>query len=156
MITHLIYVSLPAKKLSENDIDKILEAARAKNLKRRITGFLLFDGTMFMQLIEGPQHQVESLFASLLADTRHQRVQKIFQGEADARLFSNWSMAFAHLDGEADFKFGGTLTRHDARELARTLRANPSQIRNVIADSLSDLVGNEADAKRSVFALGRH
>ena len=51
MIKQLIYVSLPAKQLSENDIDKILVAARAKNLERRITGFLLFDGSMFMQLI---------------------------------------------------------------------------------------------------------
>lgn len=154
MIKQLIYVSLPAKQLSENDIDKILVAARAKNLERRITGFLLFDGSMFMQLIEGPPRAVEDLFESLVADTRHQTVQKIYDGEAPARLFSNFSMAFAHLAGEADFNFGGSLTRHDARELAHTLRANPTKIRNVIADSLLDLLGDRDEANHSVFALG--
>lgn len=153
LITQLIYVSLPAQQLSENDVDKILVAARAKNLERRITGFLLFDGRMFMQLIEGPRHEVEDLFESLRADTRHQRVQKIYQGEAPVRLFSNFSMAYAHLGGRMDFEFGGTLNRHDARELARTLRANPSNIRNVIADSLLDLLGDRAGAEHSVFAL---
>lgn len=155
MIKQLIYVSLPAKKLSENDIDKILVSARAKNLERRITGFLLFDGTMFMQLIEGPPREVEDLFESLRADTRHQKVQKIYGGDASVRLFSNFSMAFAHLAGEVDFSFGGSLTRQDARELVRTLRSNPNQIRTVIADSLLDLLGDRDDTSHSVFGVGR-
>ena len=154
MIKQIIYVSLPAKKLSENDVDKILVSARAKNLQRKITGFLLFDGTMFMQLIEGPPREVEELFEGLRGDTRHQKVQKIYAGEAPGRLFSNFSMAFAHLAGETDFDFGGSLTRHNARELAQTLRANPTQLRTVIADSLLDLLGDREGASRSVFALG--
>lgn len=153
MIAQIIYVSVPAKLLSENDVDKILVAARTKNLERRITGFLLFDGRIFMQLIEGPPHEVEDLFENLRADTRHQRIQKIYAGEAPGRLFSNFSMAFAHLGGELDFDFGGTLTKHDARVLAHTLQANPSRIRNVIADSLLDLIGDRADTAHSVFAL---
>ena len=155
VIKQLIYVSRPAKKLSENDIDKILVAARGKNLERRITGFLLFDGRMFMQLIEGPPREVDDLFEGLLGDTRHQKVQKIYDGAATGRLFSNFSMAFAHLGGEADFDFGGSLSRHDARQLAQTLRANPTKIRNVIADSLLDLLGDREDANHSVFALGQ-
>jgi len=115
MIKQLIYVSLPAVPLDESDVEKILAAARAKNLERRITGFLLFDGTMFMQLIEGPPRAVRDLFDALRADTRHQTVQKIYEGAAAVRLFSNFSMAFAHLGGEADLDFGGTLNRRDAR-----------------------------------------
>jgi len=153
MIKQLIYVSLPAVPLDESDVEKILAAARAKNLERRITGFLLFDGTMFMQLIEGPPRAVRDLFDALRADTRHQTVQKIYEGEAAVRLFSNFSMAFAHLGGEADLDFGGTLSRRDARALARTLRANPTPIRTVIADSLLDLAGDRLQVKHSVFAL---
>jgi len=76
-------------------ISSILSTARAKNQKAQISGALLFNGSAFAQVLEGPLAAVEDIFEHIQCDTRHSDVVVLRNGESPARVFSDWSMAYA-------------------------------------------------------------
>jgi hypothetical protein len=76
-------------------IDSILSTARSKNKQADISGALLFNGAAFAQVLEGPLAAVEHIFEIIQCDTRHSDVVVLRNGESPARVFSDWSMAYA-------------------------------------------------------------
>lgn len=140
MIEQLIYTSRAAKEMSQKDVDAVLDVARRSNQKRGITGFLLYDGDHFVQLLEGDREHVEQVFDKISGDTRHSGVQALIRQQAESRTFSNWSMAYAFVDENQLKKFGGSMNASAARELANLMVRNDSDVRGIIADFLTDLV----------------
>lgn len=65
----------------------LVNAARARNAACGITGVLYSDGAYFSQLLEGPQAAVETVFASICRDPRHQAVRVTFEGWHHTRFF---------------------------------------------------------------------
>jgi hypothetical protein len=79
----------------EAELRRILETARRNNARRGITGALLYNGGCFAQILEGPLEEVEAVFEIIQSDHRHHEVNVIENGPITARLFPDWSMAFA-------------------------------------------------------------
>ncbi len=77
----------------ENELGALFASSRSNNEKRNITGALLLTGTWFVQVLEGDEGAVRSLFAGIQADPRHDRVELLFEGPVDDRVFTHWSMA---------------------------------------------------------------
>jgi len=77
----------------------LLEAARSKNRRLSLTGALISQAGVFVQVIEGPQHSVEHVFSLVQQDDRNSDVTVCLRGPETERDFPKWSMAFA--DGEA-------------------------------------------------------
>jgi hypothetical protein len=77
----------------EDELGALFASSRSNNEKRNITGALLLTGTWFVQVLEGEEAAVRSLFASIQLDHRHDRVELLFEGPADDRIFAHWSMA---------------------------------------------------------------
>lgn len=73
----------------------MLSETRTKNAAMHITGHLLYTKEMFVQCIEGPPESIESLWQSLLKDTRHHDIELLARGPIDERKFNDWSMAFS-------------------------------------------------------------
>ena len=94
----LLYTSIAPAGLSAAELIKILEKARLKNQRLGITGMLIYHNREIMQILEGEKYKVEELFQTIFEDDRHTGVDKFYQGEIEARAFSNWSMAFKSLD----------------------------------------------------------
>ena len=140
MIEQLIYTSRAAKGMSEKDVDAVLDVARRSNQELGITGFLLYDGEHFVQLLEGDREHVEQVFDKISGDARHSGIQALIRQQAESRTFSNWSMAYAFVDENQLKKFGGSMNASAARELANLLVRNDSDVRGIIADFLTDLV----------------
>ncbi|NEW90188.1 MULTISPECIES: BLUF domain-containing protein [Rhodopseudomonas] len=88
------------------EVDSILAAARRNNPPLQITGALVFNRGLFAQVLEGPCPSVERLFEKILRDERHGDIQVLAFGAAEARLFSNWSMAFLGRSREDENLFG--------------------------------------------------
>ncbi|KAB7648314.1 BLUF domain-containing protein [Polymorphobacter fuscus] len=65
-----------------------------KNVKLRITGILGLSNGRFMQVLEGPTHSVEDMFAAICRDPRHFDVRLISTRSIAERRFGSWSMAF--------------------------------------------------------------
>jgi hypothetical protein len=77
------------------EVAAILATARDKNHRAGISGALLFNGAAFAQVLEGPLAAVEEIFEVIQWDERHSDVVLLRNAEADERVFSDWSMAYA-------------------------------------------------------------
>ncbi|MDD1617775.1 MAG: hypothetical protein CG439_2841 [Methylococcaceae bacterium NSP1-2] len=70
----LVYVSIATRKMSDNDLQTLLEKARKKNEGSAITGMLLYRDGFFAQVLEGELKDIEDLFAIISRDERHRRL----------------------------------------------------------------------------------
>jgi hypothetical protein len=97
-------------------VAEILRVARRNNAASGLTGVLLFDGTTFMQAIEGEIGQLETLYEEIACDPRHEDIEVIEFKPIAARDYSSFPMAY--LDGlNAD--------RDTLRQLVQSLATLP-------------------------------
>ena len=97
----LVYASAATQLFSKSQLVSLLEHARAANQAQGITGMLLYKDGNFIQLIEGLREHVQALYARIVLDSRHHRLEVVFVGDAESRLFSDWSMGFRDLSDPA-------------------------------------------------------
>lgn len=90
----LIYVSIMTVDCDTEALEDILKVSRVNNAKRQITGMLCYDPAFFMQCIEGPREAINELYTDISRDKRHTNLTLLEYVDADARLFSEWSMGF--------------------------------------------------------------
>lgn len=83
-------------------LQQIVGASIQNNRMADITGFLLAQDGMFLQLLEGPVSAVRTAFSRISADTRHAGVGIISDAPAPARLFKQWNMAGVQGRGNLD------------------------------------------------------
>lgn len=94
---YLVYVSSAVELLATPVLMNILELARENNLRRGVTGMLLYKGGNFMQVLEGEEPTVLELFDKISRDPRHKGIITMLTGYQEHREFPNWSMAFYNL-----------------------------------------------------------
>ena len=97
MVFSLVYSSTTDHDWSQEELVALLEWSRDWNVEHGITGLLLYRDCAFMQMLEGDEHEVRGLFASISADRRHQDVDLMWVNETEERRFADWSMAFREL-----------------------------------------------------------
>ena len=90
----LIYASTPRPGLSDADITDILDTSTSNNGERFITGFLIFNGSAFLQVLEGPVDEVMEIYGRIVADSRHSGVVQTGGEIATERAFPNWDMNY--------------------------------------------------------------
>ena len=95
---HVLYRSQATPAPTEADLQALLEQARTYNAQAQITGLLLYSGGRFVQLVEGPEAVVRSLYARIQADPRHTQVVTVSDGPGPQRWFADWHMAFGYVD----------------------------------------------------------
>jgi hypothetical protein len=98
MAYQLVYVSSASSPLTRPELDDILRTSHRKNAALGVSGALLYAGGNWMQVLEGEESAVESLFESINADPRHHGVLVLIRGHQQPRQFREWSMAFGDLD----------------------------------------------------------
>ncbi|WP_239804661.1 BLUF domain-containing protein [Croceicoccus hydrothermalis] len=102
MLYRLLYTSTaaPGDRPGETMVRDIVGASCARNRQTGVSGGLLFDGSKFVQVLEGPAASVESLFESICRDLRHVDVNLVDFSPIDTRMFGEWHMAFVGPDHE--------------------------------------------------------
>ena len=93
----LVYISRSEMNFTGEQLLQLLEQSRHKNLGLQITGLLLYKDGNFMQLLEGEESVVRSLYQTISADHRHCNVNCLLEGPIESRQFPNWSMGFQNL-----------------------------------------------------------
>lgn len=83
--------------MSPEALADLLRQARAYNQAHRLTGLLLYaaDTQEFVQVLEGLQAEVQSLYAKIARDPRHKHAFVLHEGPAETRMFPDWRMGFA-------------------------------------------------------------
>lgn len=88
----LTYTSLARLDLDASDLESIHRAARELNALDGITGLLIFNGTHFLQIIEGSPRAIDDLVERLRRDPRHSGFEIREERAADSPSFPDWSM----------------------------------------------------------------
>ena len=88
----LTYTSRARLDLAEDDLRDIHQTARHLNALDGITGLLLFDGSRFLQIIEGGEAAIDNLVDRLRRDPRHSAFEVRDERLVDGRSFADWSM----------------------------------------------------------------
>ncbi|WP_299921392.1 BLUF domain-containing protein [uncultured Pelagimonas sp.] len=89
-----IYISHSKSHMSDQELDELLATSRIRNKARGVTGMLLYCGSTFFQVLEGPREQVQSVLEHVYHDTRHYRMKVLSHGPARKRRFKDWSMGY--------------------------------------------------------------
>lgn len=97
----IVYVSDAKPDLTAVDLFRIIEQSARNNPNAEITGFLIYRGGRFLQLIEGPLMALESLLAKLKHDPRHGSLEVLSRVPIPARSFPRWRMKRVGEDGDA-------------------------------------------------------
>ena len=92
-IRSLVYISTAKAGLGEADIESILETAQRNNKQNKLTGLLVFNGTNFMQLLEGAAEDVNNCMAIIANDPRHHGMVVVCRDDMAQREFPDWYMA---------------------------------------------------------------
>jgi hypothetical protein len=88
----LTYTSFAGLDLEADDLEAIHRTARNANALDGITGLLIFNGTHFLQIIEGQPQAIDELVEKLRRDPRHSGLEIRDERMVEARSFPDWSM----------------------------------------------------------------
>lgn len=90
----LLYFSEAVATVTCGNLKDVLASARRNNKVQDITGVLVAGGKVFLQILEGPEQPVLSLYLKILQDKRHRNVEIMRVTPTNDRLFEDWSMAY--------------------------------------------------------------
>ncbi|MEN9897270.1 MAG: hypothetical protein RLZZ66_919 [Pseudomonadota bacterium] len=94
-VYQLIYASRVSDEFCEQDLMDILYISRKFNKLRNISGALIYHNHCFLQVLEGGEHDVKTLFNDhIVSDKRHKDVMVLNQSVVDKRDFRYWTMGF--------------------------------------------------------------
>ncbi len=91
----IVYISTAIATFDEAALLQLLAQSRRYNQQAHITGGLMYANGNFVQVLEGSQEVIKGLFARIVADPRHGRIEKLADGPIARREFSGWYMSFA-------------------------------------------------------------
>lgn len=94
----LTYISRAAEGLSDEDVFAIYRTAQELNAIDGVTGLLVFDGEVFMQIVEGGQDALNALVTRLRGDKRHHELNIVDERVITTRSFADWSMKMVKVD----------------------------------------------------------
>jgi hypothetical protein len=99
MIHQLIYYSrntvVGGDREMLTNLREILSKSQQNNQRDGITGYLIFDKTWFIQILEGERKAVQSTYNRISLDKRHKSTVILNTRDVERRLFPNWTMAGA-------------------------------------------------------------
>ena len=125
-LVRLVYASTVIPTVEPKDVESILDVAREKNRELGLTGFLCFDGKVFVQWIEGPRSAVNLLYQSIMVDWRHENLTLLDYCEVDERTFPDWDMGFVStelMDEDLVLKYSGSRSFEPFAMSARSVRS---------------------------------
>lgn len=114
----LMYFSFAKRDFTPEDLIALAAQSARNNAAVGITGMLMHEGGMFLQVLEGDEAAVRGLFAKISDDSRHSRLTVVLEGNIPARHFPDWHMALVDAD---------KLTDED-RRIIRRLGAEPPKL----------------------------
>lgn len=101
-LEHLVYLSKASPELSAVDVRSILGSAQVKNRRSDITGFLLYSGRHFVQVLEGRSADLDKLVTVIGADARHVGLHILAREGIRHRRYGAWDMGFVESLDDAE------------------------------------------------------
>lgn len=93
-LIQLVYASAAAAPFTPPQLRALLEVARKNNVPIEVSGLLLYQEGSFLQILEGDDEVVMSLFRKISKDLRHGNVILLAKNAITERAFGEWTMGF--------------------------------------------------------------
>ena len=90
-IYRLVYKSKPFG-YDQATLNGILSDAINYNSKNNITGALICRDDIYLQLLEGPENEVNLTFEKISNDDRHLEIELLLKEYCNKRIFPGWHM----------------------------------------------------------------
>ncbi len=123
MTYQLIYSSESTTPMQADELEDILEQARARNTESGITGALVYVDGVFLQILEGEAGKVQDLMGRISKDLRHRTVTVVLENTVAAATFSDWKMAYVSATPEQVAEWAGLSGFTDIPTMLNDLRA---------------------------------
>ena len=94
----IAYVSEASRSLTEERLQRLVAEAVQFNESVDVTGTLLFDGSRFLQYLEGPEAGINAAYARILAAGSHSGIVELNRGRVGRRQFPHWRMRSVRVD----------------------------------------------------------
>ena len=99
--SRLLYISQAKTLIAGDELQTLVATSSERNAHRGITGLLIASGKNFLQILEGEDLQVQSLYTRIENDPRHQDLQQLLFRPASSRMFPRWGMNIVVADQSA-------------------------------------------------------
>lgn len=142
MMYELVYRSNAIEGLTPEDINSIITTSRDFNEEHNITGCLLYHNDEFLEILEGEEEIVKSLYERIKTDPRHNDVMLLNEGYTQERLFKNWSYAFQPLESNLVNKINKDLFINNLHSLSKIIE-KPTQAAKLFFYLSSQLLSEE-------------
>ena len=136
ILRSVTYTSLARPGLQESDLEAIGTTAQRENAARGITGLLIFNGTHFLQIIEGAPDALRQLIDNLRRDIRHSAVEVRHDDPIGQRSFPGWSMEVVKVSANCS-EAKATVTDRLPETIAPTLKNRVIRMTENISSSAS-------------------
>ncbi len=100
MIKFIFYSSKASFDLSKEELNALISEARYNNNKNQVTGILLYMNNTFLQYIEGPEKNIDTLYNKILKDDRHHSLSILESGLKPIRQYEDWTMLFKKVSSQ--------------------------------------------------------
>ncbi|KQP79426.1 blue light sensor protein [Methylobacterium sp. Leaf113] len=134
MIHQLVYYSrnvvLGNDRAMLTNLREIVSASQRNNSRDGITGFLIFDKTWFIQILEGDQSQVSTTYTRIARNPRHTTATIMDARNVQGRSFPNWTMGGAMRTPEVEEVY----LQHGIGSAIEPARLKSAQIINLALD----------------------
>ena len=124
VVYQLIYTSSATPALDDFALREIAQSSSYNNQQLGITGLLLFYEGSIMQVLEGDEMSVYSLYGKVTRDKRHTGCMILSTREGQQREFSDWFMGYKNVSGCSGIN---TLFNLNRSNLATIMPHSPSQ-----------------------------
>ena len=131
MLHQIVYVSKPTRSMALSEVRELLIKAQINNHFKDVTGMLLFDGDTFLQVLEGPEDTVMTLFEKIERDPRHTQFTSLVQRKIPQRDFGDWSMGLAHIESKHMRSLPGLMDIQSARSMLSKSGAAESLVSSI-------------------------
>jgi hypothetical protein len=118
-ITQLIYISNSVHFSDEKELQNLLKASRKNNASLGVTGMLLFHEGSFLQILEGDDAAIKSLYNKIKSDSRHRACRILASIDSNKREFAQWSMGYQKPDVQLALGFSQFMNDLHGYEQAR-------------------------------------
>ena len=99
-LVQLIYTSKAIQPFSEPALQTLLANARHNNQTLGVSGILLYEAGSFLQVLEGTEAAVDTIYGQVCKDPRHENLTLLAKKHVAQRDFGDWTMGYAGLSRE--------------------------------------------------------
>jgi hypothetical protein len=94
----IVYASRAVHSFKHKDLTELRAFSASVNRVTGVTGLLVYDGSRFLQALEGDYAAVNATMNRIKMDPRHDRIVLTEDRETTARQFASWSTEYRDPD----------------------------------------------------------